>query len=47
MFARFLLSLKMAWLAAYDELHKLGVIKSKAASWKNYFFDEAHSQPRS
>jgi NitT/TauT family transport system substrate-binding protein len=30
-----------------DELHKLGVIKNKAASWKDYFFDEAHSQPGS
>jgi NitT/TauT family transport system substrate-binding protein len=30
-----------------DELHKLGVIKSKAASWKDYFFDEAHNQPGS
>lgn len=30
-----------------DELHKLGVLKNKAASWKDYFFDEAYSQPGS
>lgn len=30
-----------------DELHKLGVLKNKAASWKDYFFDEAHAQPGS
>ena len=26
-----------------DELHKLGVLKNKAASWKDYFFDDAHN----
>lgn len=30
-----------------DELHKLGVLKNKAASWKDYFFDEAYAQPGS
>ena len=30
-----------------DELHKLGVLKNKAASWKDYFFDEAYGQPGS
>ncbi|RYF62986.1 MAG: sulfonate ABC transporter substrate-binding protein, partial [Comamonadaceae bacterium] len=30
-----------------DELHKLGVLKNKAASWKDYFFDEAHANPGS
>lgn len=30
-----------------DELHKLGVIKNRAASWKDYFFDETHNQPGS
>lgn len=30
-----------------DELHKLGVIKNKAESWKDYFFKEAYSQPGS
>ncbi|CAN5555496.1 ABC transporter substrate-binding protein [soil metagenome] len=30
-----------------DELHKLGVIKNKAASWKDYFFEEAYAQPGS
>ncbi|GAA0745513.1 ABC transporter substrate-binding protein [Ideonella azotifigens] len=27
-----------------DELFKLGVLKNKAASWKDYFFDEAFAQ---
>jgi len=27
-----------------DELQKLGVIKNKAASWKDYFFEEAYGQ---
>jgi len=30
-----------------DELHKLGVLKNKAVSWKDYFFDEAYGQPGS
>jgi NitT/TauT family transport system substrate-binding protein len=30
-----------------DELYKLGVLKNKAASWKDYFFDEAYAQPGS
>ena len=30
-----------------DELHKLGVLKNKAVSWKDYFFDEAYAQPGS
>lgn len=30
-----------------EELHKLGVLKNKAASWKDYFFEEAHVQPGS
>jgi NitT/TauT family transport system substrate-binding protein len=30
-----------------DELYKLGVLKAKAGSWKNYFFDEAYAQPGS
>jgi NitT/TauT family transport system substrate-binding protein len=30
-----------------DELYKLGVLKNKAASWKDYFFEEAHAQPGS
>jgi NitT/TauT family transport system substrate-binding protein len=25
-----------------EELHKLGVLKNRAASWKDYFFDEAY-----
>jgi len=25
----------------------LGVIKNKAASWKDYFFEEAYAQPGS
>jgi NitT/TauT family transport system substrate-binding protein len=30
-----------------DELYKLGVLKNKAASWKDYFFEEAYTQPGS
>jgi len=30
-----------------DELHKLGVLKNRAGSWKDYFFEEAHAQPGS
>ena len=30
-----------------DELQKLGVLKTKASSWKDYFFDEAYAQPGS
>ena len=30
-----------------DELEKLGVLKNKAASWKDYFFEEAYAQPGS
>ena len=30
-----------------EELQKLGVVKSKAASWKDYFFEEAYAQPGS
>ncbi|RYF02157.1 MAG: sulfonate ABC transporter substrate-binding protein [Comamonadaceae bacterium] len=30
-----------------DELHKLGVLKTKAGSWKDYFFAEAHAAPGS
>ena len=30
-----------------DELNKLGVLKNRAASWKDYFFDEAYAQPGS
>jgi NitT/TauT family transport system substrate-binding protein len=30
-----------------DELNKLGVLKSRAASWKDYFFEEAYAQPGS
>jgi NitT/TauT family transport system substrate-binding protein len=29
------------------ELHKLGVLKNKAESWKDYFFEEAYAQPGS
>jgi NitT/TauT family transport system substrate-binding protein len=28
-----------------DELYKLGVLKNKAASWKDYFFEEAYAAP--
>jgi NitT/TauT family transport system substrate-binding protein len=30
-----------------DELNKLGVLKNKAASWRDYFFEEAYAQPGS
>jgi len=30
-----------------DELFKLGVLKNKAASWKDYFFEEAFANPGS
>lgn len=30
-----------------EELHKLGVLKNRAGSWKDYFFEEAHAQPGS
>jgi NitT/TauT family transport system substrate-binding protein len=30
-----------------DELYKLDVLKNKAASWKDYFFEEAYTQPGS
>ncbi|QHI96727.1 ABC transporter substrate-binding protein [Xylophilus rhododendri] len=30
-----------------DELFKLGVLKNKANSWKDYFFEEAYAQPGS
>lgn len=30
-----------------EELHKLGVLKNKATSWKDYFFEEAYAQPGS
>jgi NitT/TauT family transport system substrate-binding protein len=30
-----------------DELQKLGVLKNRAGSWKDYFFEEAHAQPGS
>lgn len=30
-----------------DELFKIGVLKNRAASWKDYFFEEAHAQPGS
>ncbi|HSI57621.1 MAG TPA: ABC transporter substrate-binding protein [Ideonella sp.] len=30
-----------------DELFKLGVLKNRAASWKDYFFEEAYAQPGS
>jgi NitT/TauT family transport system substrate-binding protein len=30
-----------------NELHKLGVLKNPAASWKDYFFEEAYAQPGS
>ena len=30
-----------------DELQKLGVIKNRATSWKDYFFEEAHALPGS
>lgn len=30
-----------------NELEKLGVLKNKATSWKDYFFEEAYTQPGS
>jgi NitT/TauT family transport system substrate-binding protein len=30
-----------------DELQKLGVLKNRAGSWKDYFFEEAYAQPGS
>lgn len=30
-----------------EKLHELGVLKNKAESWKDYFFEEAYSQPGS
>lgn len=30
-----------------EELHELGVLKNKAASWQDYFFEEAHANPGS
>jgi NitT/TauT family transport system substrate-binding protein len=30
-----------------EKLHELGVLKNKAASWKDYFFDEAWENPGS
>lgn len=30
-----------------EKLHELGVLKNKAGSWKDYFFEEAYSQPGS
>ncbi|WP_295957774.1 ABC transporter substrate-binding protein [Rhodoferax sp.] len=30
-----------------DELNKLGVLKNRAASWKDYFFEEAYANPGS
>ncbi len=30
-----------------DKLHQLGVLKNKAASWKDYFFSEAYTLPGS
>jgi NitT/TauT family transport system substrate-binding protein len=30
-----------------DELFKLGVLKNKAGSWKDYFFEEAYVRPGS
>jgi NitT/TauT family transport system substrate-binding protein len=30
-----------------DELNKLGVLRNRAASWKDYFFEEAYAQPGS
>lgn len=29
------------------QLHELGVLKTQAASWKDYFFPEIHDQPGS
>jgi NitT/TauT family transport system substrate-binding protein len=30
-----------------DELQKLGILKNRAASWQDYFFEEAYAQPGS
>ncbi|ASU40907.1 sulfonate ABC transporter substrate-binding protein [Herbaspirillum sp. meg3] len=30
-----------------DKLHDIGVLKNRAASWKDYFFEEAYAQPGS
>ena len=30
-----------------EKLHELGVLKNKADSWKDYFFEEAHANPGS
>jgi len=30
-----------------EELHKLGILKNKAASWKDYFFSAAYANPGS
>ncbi|TBU77932.1 sulfonate ABC transporter substrate-binding protein [Pseudomonas daroniae] len=30
-----------------EKLHELGVLKNKAGSWKDYFFEEAHANPGS
>lgn len=30
-----------------EKLHEIGVLKNKAASWKDYFFEEAYAQPGS
>ncbi len=30
-----------------EKLHELGVLKNKAASWKDYFFEEAYANPGS
>ncbi len=30
-----------------EELHGLGVLKNKAGSWQDYFFEEAHGTPGS
>ena len=30
-----------------EKLHELGVLKNKAASWKDYFFNEAWENPGS
>lgn len=30
-----------------EKLHELGVLKNKAASWKDYFFEEAYAHPGS
>lgn len=30
-----------------EKLHELGVLKTKAASWKDYFFEEAYANPGS